>query len=160
MEKGTGKIRLNPPIAGNQLPTRARRIAPANSLAISSVRPNLKGFAYIKESMPTTLFSTGFAILQGKESLKTPFLYALFMFSSDLMRQMEEKMPKASYPSLNTEDFRNLKIPLPPLKAQEQILAVVEALESKIALLQAQSPNLQAQQQAILQECLGTAESN
>ncbi|WP_120953276.1 restriction endonuclease subunit S [Helicobacter sp. L8] len=91
---------------------------------------------------------------------KIPFLYALFMFSSDLMRQMEEKMPKASYPSLNTEDFRNLKIPLPPLHAQEQIVSAIEYLESKIALLQAQSPNLQAQQQAILQECLGKAESN
>ncbi|WP_210630183.1 restriction endonuclease subunit S, partial [Helicobacter bizzozeronii] len=158
VEKGTGKIHLNPPIAGNQLPTRARRLAPADSVAISSVRPYLKGFAYIEASMPNTLFSTGFAILQGKESLNSKFLYLLFMFSADLMRQMEERMPKASYPSLNTEDFKEFKIPLPPLQVQEQIVSVLSQIEQEIARLDQEIATLEGQEQEILKEFLGVTE--
>ncbi|WP_104759954.1 N-6 DNA methylase, partial [Helicobacter bizzozeronii] len=158
VEKGTGKIHLNPPIAGNQLPTRARRLAPADSVAISSVRPYLKGFAYIEASMPNTLFSTGFAILQGKESLNSKFLYLLFMFSADLMRQMEERMPKASYPSLNTEDFKEFKIPLPPLQVQEQIVSVLSQIEQEIARLDTEIASLEGQEQEILQEFLANRE--
>ncbi len=154
VEKGTGKIHLNPPIAGNQLPTRARRLAPADSVAISSVRPYLKGFAYIGQSIPNTLFSTGFAILQGKESLNSKFLYLLFMFSADLMRQMEERMPKASYPSLNTEDFKEFKIPLPPLPVQEQIVGVIAKIEQERTALENTLKSLKGQQEVILKKYL------
>ncbi|BEG57444.1 Type I restriction enzyme S protein HsdS [Helicobacter sp. NHP21005] len=156
VENGTGNIRLNPPIAGKQLPTRARRLAPSDSVVISSVRPYLKGFAYIEASTPHTLFSTGFAILQGKESLNSKFLYLLFMFSADLMRQMQERMPKASYPSLNTEDFKALKIPLPPLQVQEKIVRVFSHIEQKITALHTQAQTLEGQESTILKRHLGT----
>ncbi|TSA86602.1 restriction endonuclease subunit S [Helicobacter mehlei] len=154
VENGTGNIRLNPPIAGNQLPTRARRLAPSDSVVISSVRPYLKGFTYIEESMPNTLFSTGFAILQGKESLNSKFLYLLFMFSADLMRQMQERMPKASYPSLNTEDFKALKIPLPPLQAQEHIVGVIARIEQERTTLENTIKSLEGQQEVLLKKYL------
>ncbi len=108
--------------------------------------------------MPNTLFSTGFAILQGKESLNSKFLYLLFMFSADLMRQMEERMPKASYPSLNTEDFNALKIPLPPLQVQEQIVRIVESLQTQIDTLQIQIQDRSIATQSILNKHLHFAE--
>ncbi|BCZ18927.1 hypothetical protein NHP190012_05690 [Helicobacter sp. NHP19-012] len=118
------------------------------------MRPYLKGFAYIEESMPNTLFSTGFAILQGKEGLNSKFLYLLFMFSADLMRQMEERMPKASYPSLNTEDFKEFKIPLPPLEVQEQITHTTAHIEQERTALENTIKSLEGQQEVILKKYL------
>ncbi len=50
-----------------------------------------------------TIFSTGFALIKSKREdfYITKLLYFLFMFSDDLMKQMETAMPKAAYPSIN-----------------------------------------------------------
>ncbi|EPN6894746.1 N-6 DNA methylase, partial [Campylobacter coli] len=115
VEKETGKINFNDKIPCKNLPTRARRIARADSVIISTVRPYLKGFVYIKDEIKDSIFSTGFAILNGKENIaKSQFVYYCFMFVDDLMRQIEIKMPKSSYPSINTDDIGSFIIPLPP----------------------------------------------
>ena len=48
------------------------------------------------------------------------------------MKQMEDAMPKAAYPSINKSDIQNFKIPLPPLQTQKEIVKKVEALENEL----------------------------
>ncbi|WP_121756517.1 restriction endonuclease subunit S [Helicobacter felis] len=50
---------------------------------------------------------------------------------------------------------RDLKIPLPPLPAQEQIVSVLTQIEQEIARLDAEIATLQGQEQEILKEFLG-----
>lgn len=136
VEKETGKINFNDKIPCKNLPTRARRIARADSVIISTVRPYLKGFVYIKDEIKDSIFSTGFAILNGKENIaKSQFVYYCFMFVDDLMRQIEIKMPKSSYPSINTDDIGSFIIPLPPLEIQEKIVQNIELVEQQIDFL-------------------------
>ncbi len=153
--KGTGKFSIENKQMGSNLPSRARRIADNDSVIISTVRPYLKGFAYIKENMPNFIFSTGFAILKGGNKLNSKLLYILFMFSDDLMRQMENKMPKASYPSINADDIKAFKIPLPPLKEQEKIVQCIEFIESKIKVLNSKLQTLETKKAQILSQALG-----
>lgn len=151
VEKGTGKITLNEAIPCEELPSRARRIVSDDSVIISTVRPYLKGFAYVKNAIPNSIFSTGFAVVSGKSGVcKSEFLYLCFMYSNDLMAQMEAKMPKASYPSINVADIETMQIPLPPLKEQEKISSCIEKLETQISHLNSMLLNLETQKTNII----------
>ena len=133
--KGTGEINFNNVILGEEAPSRARRIAKKGEFIISSVRPNLKAFAYLDKDVSNCVFSTGFFVLNTKNNSellnKTAFI--LFMYYTPLITQIEIKMGKGQYPSINKTDLENLKIPLPSLKVQKQIVKECESIDKKVA---------------------------
>lgn len=133
--KGNGKISFHKKVKGIEAPSRARRIANNKSAIISTVRPYLKGFAFVDEVPENAVFSTGFAIIRTKDERQylTELLYYMFMYSENLMQQMEAKMPKASYPSINQADIDDFQIPLIPIKVQEMILSQIIILQNNIS---------------------------
>ena len=48
----------------------------------------------------------------------------------------------------------NLKIPLPPIEAQEKIVSTIERIESKIHLLDSSLPSLDSKKSEVLQHFL------
>lgn len=154
--KGDGNISFDKIILGKDAPSRARRVAQDRTVIISTVRPYLKGFAYIENVPSKTIFSTGFALLRSKneENYISKLLYYLFMFSDDLMKQMETAMPKAAYPSINKEDIYNFKIPLLSIDEQKRIVAQIEVLESEITKARTLTENAASEKQAILDKYL------
>lgn len=154
--KGDGNISFDKIILGKDAPSRARRVAQDRTVIISTVRPYLKGFAYIENVPNKTIFSTGFALLRSKneENYISKLLYYLFMFSDDLMKQMETAMPKAAYPSINKEDIYNFKIPLLSIDEQKRIVAQIEVLESEITKARTLTENAASEKQAILDKYL------
>ncbi|WP_121021109.1 restriction endonuclease subunit S [Helicobacter vulpis] len=80
---------------------------------------------------------------------------ALKIILGNLNNPFEEKAHGVALKNVaNIEVLKQIKIPLPPLQAQEHIVGVVEHLESQIATLQAHMPNLEAQKQAVLEAYL------
>ncbi|MCA6368823.1 MAG: N-6 DNA methylase [Cytophagales bacterium] len=132
--KGTGSISYNQKLIGANAPSRARRLAPAGSSLISTVRPYLKGFAYVEEEFIGAIYSTGFAILQSKDEseLMNKIIYYLFMYSDGLMEQMRAAMPRGSYPSINKTDIENFSINYPDNKGQLKLISDISKLEKKI----------------------------
>ncbi|MBQ3189323.1 MAG: restriction endonuclease subunit S [Bacteroidaceae bacterium] len=154
--KGDGCISFDKKILGKDAPSRARRVAEDRTVIVSTVRPNLKGFAYIDSVPEKTIFSTGFALLKSKneENYISKLLYYLFMFSDNLMKQMETAMPKAAYPSINKEDIDNFKIPLLTIDEQKRIVAQIEALELEITKARTLIESAASEKQAILDKYL------
>lgn len=154
--KGDGNISFDKKILGKDAPFRARRVAEDRTVIVSTVRPYLKGFAYIDSVPDKTIFSTGFALLKSKneDTYISKLLYYLFMYSDDLMKQMETAMPKAAYPSINKEDIDNFKIPLLTIDEQERIVAQIEALELEITKARTLIENAAIEKQAILDKYL------
>ena len=154
--KGDGKISFNQKILGANAPSRARRIAENNTVIISTVRPYLKGFAFIENVPEKTIFSTGFALLKSKNEalFLTKLIYYLFMYSSDLMKQMEASMPKSAYPSINKEDIDSFKIPVPPISEQWKIISIIEKSEKNIAELEEQIETISKEKTLILNKYL------
>ena len=128
-----GHISFDNTFLGKDAPSRARRIAGNRSILISTVRPNLKGFAYLDKARPNTIYSTGFAILNSKneKELMGKYVYYCFMNSSEIMEQLIDKMPKGQYPSVNSVELGNIELPLPPISIQQQIVSECEA-EDKV----------------------------
>ena len=133
VEKETGHVHFDQIISGNDAPSRARRVAKPKSVLVSTVRPNLKGFAYLDEVPENCIFSTGFAILCSKDEARCrgKLLYYYFMYANGLMAQMEEKMPKAAYPSINDSDISGFRITILPGE-QDQLLDSLQTLEARI----------------------------
>lgn len=154
--KGDGSISFDKIILGKDAPSRARRVAEDRTVVVSTVRPYLKGFAYIDSVPEKTIFSTGFALLKSKneENYISKLLYYLFMFSDNLMKQMETAMPKAAYPSINKEDIDNFKIPLLTIDEQKHIVAQIEALELEITKARTLIESAASEKQAILDKYL------
>lgn len=134
--KGTGIISYEQSILGINAPSRARRIATSGSTIVSTVRPYLKGFAFVEKEVENSIYSTGFAVLKSKDEtiLLNKIIFYAFMYSNDLMKQMEKAMPRGSYPSINKDDIENFTINLPSLKEQIKLVSEIEQYEKKMKI--------------------------
>ena len=150
---GTGEISVEKKIKGKDAPSRARRCAEPGSTLLSTVRPNLKGFAFINDVPNDFVFSTGLAILKSKDErvFSTKLLYYLCMFSSALMAQMIAKMPKSGYPSININDLNTFQIPDISLSEQTRIVAELDSRELRIRDLKSEIAAAESRKSAILE---------
>ena len=63
VENEIGKISFAGRVRGHAAPSRARRVVMKGDVLLSTVRPNLKAFAYFDEGPENVVASTGFAVL-------------------------------------------------------------------------------------------------
>ncbi len=125
VENGTGLVNFGNKMLTEKAPSRARRVIQKGDVLLSTVRPNLKAFAYMKNLPEKSLASTGFAVLTAKEKVLPKYIFHL-LFTDDLQSQMIGRMGKGSYPSINQDDVEQLTIPLPPLEIQKKLVAEAE----------------------------------
>ncbi|MEA3447111.1 MAG: restriction endonuclease subunit S, partial [Bacteroidota bacterium] len=134
VENGTGVIDYNNKMKVGEAPSRARRVIQKDDILLSTVRPNLKAFGYIDKEPERFIASTGFAVLKADINQLIPkFLYYL-IFQDIVLSQMINRMGKGSYPSINQNDVKNLKIPLPDLDKQNRIVAQIEKEYKAVSL--------------------------
>lgn len=125
VENGTGNLNYENMILPSKAPSRARRTIQNGDVLLSTVRPNLKAFAYLENLPSKALASTGFAVLTAKENVLARFVFHL-LFADNLQNQMIGRMGKGSYPSINQDDVEQLSIPLPSLEIQKKLVDEAE----------------------------------
>lgn len=125
VENETGLISFNNIIPTKDAPSRARRVIKTGDILLSTVRPNLKAFAFIESLPEKCLASTGFAVITVNSNTNSKYLYYC-LFNEFVLNQMYDRMDKGSYPSINQTDVNALKIPLPSLSEQDFIVAQIE----------------------------------
>ena len=131
VENGTGKVSFNKIIKTAEAPSRARRLVKNGDVIISTVRPNLKAFAYLENLPKNCLVSTGFAVLSENEKVNGKYLYYIVNQDS-VVKQMISMSDKGQYPSITAGDVADLEIPLPPLEIQQQIVNEIEGYQKII----------------------------
>lgn len=154
--KGDGKISFDQKVIGNNAASRAKRVAKDDTVIVSTVRPYLKGFAYLEKEVENTVYSTGFALINTKDENKyiTKLLYYYFMYSDNLMKQMVAKMPKASYPSINKGDIEAFVMPSISNTAQKKALSELDILEKEIQKQEQAIANTEEEKKAVLTKYL------
>lgn len=154
--KGDGNISFDQKVIGNNAASRAKRVAKDDTVIVSTVRPYLKGFAYLEKEVENTVYSTGFALINTKDEKKyiTKLLYYYFMYSDNLMKQMEAKMPKASYPSINKGDIEAFVIPSITITVQKKALFELDKLEKEIQKQVQSIANTEEDKKAVLTKYL------
>ena len=100
-----------------EAPSRARRKASQGDIAMSTVRPYLKGFARVDFNPKEFVFSTGFAIVSPKCREDSEFIYQN-LFSGYFDYQFYANLVGSNYPALNSSDVSAFRIPYP--ESQEE----------------------------------------
>ena len=131
VENGTGKVQLDNRISIIDAPSRAKRRVSNGDVLVSSVRPNLKGFGLVNFDTSEVVVSTGFLVLSPSSRVIPQYLLHN-LFSDYCIEQMSSRMGRGNYPSINSSDIKEIKLPLPPIEVQQQIVDELEGYQKII----------------------------
>lgn len=122
-------------------PSRARRIVSTNDVLMSTVRPNLRGFARADSEINGYICSTGFAVLTPKNETDSKYIFHS-LFTETFQRQFYQLLVGSSYPAINNSDVEKLFLAIPnDIEERKSIVEVLstwdEAISKKENLIQA-----------------------
>jgi type I restriction enzyme S subunit len=138
-------------LAAREAPSRAKRIVYDEDIVISTVRPNLKHYGFIKNPKPNMIVSTGFAVIRSRKNIVEPkFLYYYLTLDSNTQYLATIADGSTStYPSIKPSVIADLTINLPPLPIQKKIAHILSTLDDKIELNRKMNQTLEAMAQAL-----------
>ena len=124
-------------------PSRAKRLVKNNDIVISTVRPNLKHYYFVKNAQKNLVVSTGFVVIRPIEVDPLYLYYYLItpMFIEYLVGVAESHT--SAYPSFPPEIIENAEIDLPDENIQKKIGKILYDLDSQIENLQKQNKILE-----------------
>ncbi len=130
-------------------PSRAKRIVRDNDTLISTVRPNLEHYTYVKRAKPHTIASTGFAVVTAK-SVDPRYLYYYLTTKpfTAYLSQIADSHTSA-YPAINPDVIETAELLLPPPGEQRAIAAILGILDDKIELNRQMNKTLEEMAQAL-----------
>lgn len=112
-----------------QAPSRAQRILQKQDILFQLVRPYQRN-NYIFNDSGDYVASTGYAQLRTKEYVKFIY-YALLEYT--FIQRVNLKSTGSNYPAITSNDFGELKIPLPPLEEQKAIATYLDTQTQRIS---------------------------
>ena len=112
-------------------PSRARRRVASDDILVSTVRPNLRGFARVREASDNLVASTGFAIVTPLERVDCSFAYHHVM-TSQFADHLVGATTGQAYPAVRPIDVEAYPLLLPPLSEQRAIAAVLDSIDDAI----------------------------
>lgn len=133
----------------SEVPSRAKRIVRNSDILISTVRPNLKHFTFIKKAKSNTIASTGFAVIT---SYKVVPQYLYYYLTTDEFTNYLSQIADthtSTYPAFNPDVIENADLFLPSKEEQHVIASILGALDDKIELNRQMNKTLEAIAQAI-----------
>lgn len=139
-------------ILTEKAPSRASRGVETGNILFSMVRPYLKNIAQIDSDLSDCIASTGFYVCRCKPELNSRFLYYLFIFDKTIDYLMQF-MKGDNSPSIRKDDLLNMKIDLPTLEEQQEIVNILDRLlakYNKIKNLEQQLEKIELLKKAIL----------
>jgi len=129
---GTGVITTSPSqIPVSDAPSRAQRLVRPGDTILATVRPNLRSFAYLAETKPNTVVSTGFAVLRSTEESDRRFIYYVVSDQS-FTDYLAARAEGSAYPAVSVAVIGDAELRLPPIEEQRSIGEVLGALDDKI----------------------------
>lgn len=136
----------------NEAPNRAKRLLKDGDTIISTVRPSLCHYGFIKNAKPNTVASTGFVVLT-PNNVNPFYLYSYLTQDSitDTLSSIAEATT-TTFPAFRPEVLSEMEIEIPDLPTQKKIAEILSAYDSKIENNNKIIKNLEATAQAIFNE--------
>jgi len=136
----------------NETPSRAKRLLKDGDTILSTVRPSLCHYGFIKNPKPNTVASTGFVVLTPK-NIDPFFLYSYLTQDSitDTLSSIAEATT-TTFPAFRPEILSEMEIEIPDLPTQKKIAEILSAYDAKIENNNKIIKNLEATAQTIFNE--------
>lgn len=120
------------PIPFDEAPGRARRIVRENDVIVATVRPYLKGFAFVNKDFNEQIASTGFCVIRAESELILPELVWALVGSDDFVDFLIRRSTGSSYPAVRPIDISEFNFMLPPFKDQETVSQLIRTFDQLI----------------------------
>ncbi|MCG9691312.1 restriction endonuclease subunit S [Vibrio sp. Isolate22] len=134
-------------------PSRARRVIQEGDILLSTVRPNLKGFAKVSGKHADCIASTGFSVLTPKKRVSGDYIYQ-YIFSSHVTGQIDSLVVGSNYPAINSSDVAGLKVYCPTYEEQQKIASALTTADKEIEVLVAKLAHFKQEKKALMQQLL------
>ena len=112
-------------------PSRAKRIFKRGDILLSTVRPNLKNFAYVTDGIVNGVCSSGFCVISGNKGINSKYVYYQ-IGSQNVTDYLSENATGSQYPTVNTSVIENIAIKYPAATIQAEIVEYSDNLQSMI----------------------------
>lgn len=112
-----------------EAPSRARKLVKAKDILFATTRPYLENITYVSFEFDNSVASTGFCIIRANKNFTIPEFLYFTILSRPFIKKVLVFQKGASYPAVSDRDIYNIKIFLPPLKAQKQIVKKLSAAQ-------------------------------
>ena len=147
--------RLSPPtrVAARDAPSRARRRVHSGDVLVSTVRPNLRGFARAQEAPCNLVASTGFAVLTPTSEVEGSMVYHHVMTPA-FARYLDANTTGQAYPAVRPADVAWYLFALPPFSEQRAIAGVLDAIDEAIERTEAVIAATERLRDSLLHELL------
>jgi type I restriction enzyme, S subunit len=144
-----GKITDIQILQKSDAPSRAKRRVKENDIIISTVRPNLKHYYFVKNPQENLVVSTGFVVIR-PTNVNPLYLY-YYLTTPSFIEYLSgiAYSHTSGYPSFLPEIIEEAEISLPDTLVQEQIGKTLNDLDTKIQNLQNQNKILEQISRAI-----------
>lgn len=140
-------------------PSRAQQKVEYGDIIVSTVRPNLKNVAVIKQHDSNLVASSGFCVLRTTDDIERNYLFRYI--TSDIFTQHLMKLTTgANYPAVRDLDVRDSTIPLPPKSTQLAIVTELDKINELIRLKKEQLKDFDNLAQSIFYEMFGDPVEN
>lgn len=136
IEKETGKLLQFQDVKGIDIRSTTVKL-PKNFFLYGKLRPYLNKYYLNQHDEDNIIISSEFFVFSVKGINEQYFKYILS--SSFIQNQIENHMKGARMPRIGEDTFKNLKIPLPSLEIQDEIVKYIDTLKDDIKDLKEQS---------------------
>lgn len=111
-------------------PGRARRVVRHGDVLVSTVRPYLRGFAVVPESLDGAVASTGFTVLRARKELSLPGFVWSIVSKADFADRLMERATGSNYPAVRPNDIAEQVVLLPPLVVQRRTVDLIDRIDT------------------------------
>lgn len=125
-------------------PSRATQVVHTGDLLFGMTRPYLKKFTIVDKEHDNCICSSGFQVIEPSEDYNLNYILEVFK-SNICISQFKEAMTGALYPALNAEQLKNIRIPLPPISVQNEIVSHINQIKKQVKDLREQAKELREQ---------------
>lgn len=116
-------------LAGDEAPSRARKLVKGFDILVSTCRPTRGAIAVVPLRYHNEIASTGFSIVRANSDVNPFYLHFALRLPSTL-EQFRKWSTGSSYPAILDEDVAKTLIPIPEPETQDQIAStIIHSLE-------------------------------
>ena len=149
---GPGEIREITTYAFADAPGRARRVVQHGDVLWSCVRPNRRSHALVMHPEPSTIASTGFAVLTAS---LVPYTFLYFATTTDeFVGYLTNHATGAAYPAVTATTFEDAHLLIPPAPLLASFGKGTIPMAEEIHTLQRQIHNLRRTRDLLLPRLL------
>ena len=155
IDTSNGEIAKTDFVPVAEAPSRAKMVVREGDIIVSTTRPNRGAITPILKEQDGFIASTGFAILRDLKNSKVLKDYLFVALRTSLsLRQMEQRTTGGNYPAITTEDLRKIKIVVPDMKIQGEIVDGVKTIYEKAKRLRQEAEDVVAETQKQVEQMI------